>query len=193
METQEDQLKLKHEDRKERMRAYYQSNKARWRKYKEAIDSKLTEADREAIRERSREYHRAYYEANRDRIIARTSAYNRSNAAKHTEYRAAWYQANKGRIREQRRGHYHAVVKPKQKASKASSDFLTIREAVELLGAKLRTFREWVYRGQIESVRTPGGRFLLKRKYVEDLRNKVNHLPADIRKSLGLSTQEAVK
>lgn len=193
MEMNEEQSKQKHEERKAKMRAYYRSNKAKWRKYKESADSKLTDADRDTLRERSREYHRAYYQANRDHIIARTTEYQQQHADKFTKYRAAWFQANKERILEQRRGHYHAVVKPRQKAAKAGSEFLTLREAVDLLGAKLRTFREWVYRGQIESVRTPGGRYLLTREYVEDLRNNVEHLPADIRESLGLTNQETVE
>ena len=76
-------------------------------------------------------------------------------------------------------------------AAKASSTYVSPREAAEILGAKLRTFREWVYRGQIDAVRTPGGRYLLERQWAEELKQNVKHLPTEITKPLGLGEGES--
>ena len=90
----------------------------------------------------------------------------------------------------QKRRHYHAFEKPRQQEAKATSEFVTVSQAVELLGAKLRTFREWVYQGRIPAIKTPGGRFLLRRADVEEVRSSIEHIPEKIRKTLGLSKLE---
>jgi excisionase family DNA binding protein len=189
MDANQEQLKQKIESRKARKRAYYHLNKSKWKKYKESSKSKLTESEQEAIRERKREYSKAYYAKNRKKILARMVAYQQSRREQYAEYQAEWYQSNKKKIRERRKKYYHAVLKPRQQAAQAKSDFMTIRQAVDILKAKLPTFREWVYRGQIESVRTPGGRYLLSRETVIRIRDNIQHLPPEIRDCLGLTIQ----
>ena len=176
-----------HEDRKARMRAYYRANKDKWRKYNRDSVANLSDKEKESRREKHRQYDRAYYRANRERIIERTSQYQKKNREWSAAYRAEWYQKNKGKVAARRRHHYHTVVKQRQKADKEASEFLTVREAATLLGAKLRTFREWVYRGRIPAVKTPGGRWLLHRGVVEEIQANICHLPNDIRKRLGLA------
>lgn len=78
-------------------------------------------------------------------------------------------------------------MKPRQQEAKANSEFVTVSEAVEILGAKPRAFRTWVYQGQIKSVKTPGGRYLLRRADVEEIRSNIEHIPEKIRTALGLS------
>lgn len=183
-------MKALHEERKAKMRAYYRANKDKWKKYNREELTRMSDDEKEAYRQKQREYQRAYYQANRDRIIARTSQYHQDNADKSVTYRANWYQTNKARIAARRRYHYHIVVKPRQQAAKEASQFLSIREAVTLLGAKLRAFREWVYQGRIEAVRTPGGRYLLRRDDVEHIRANCRHFPSEIRERLGLDSKE---
>ncbi len=182
-------MKKEHDARKAKMRAYYQANKNKWKRYAKKARSKLTEADREKIRE----YKRAHYAANRERIIARTSGYQRKHAQWSKQYRADWYQANKKRVGERRKTYYHQVDKPRRIAAKSMASFMTVSEASELLGAKLRTFREFVYRGQIAAVRSPGGRYMIARQEVERLRDNIKHLPKEVRDQLGLEIKETSK
>lgn len=175
-----------HEERKARMRAYYRANKEKWRKYRCTARMRMTDAEQDKKKKKQREYSGSYYQAHRAGILARTTRYQKKNAVKFAAYRAEWHQENKRRVAERRRRHYHAVVKPRRQAAKAASEFLTIRDAVTLLGAKLRAFREWVYAGRIEAVKTPGGRYLIRRDSVERIRAELFHLPRRIKKQLGL-------
>ena len=179
-------LGVSHEERKARMREYYRKNKEKWQKYNRDAVARLSKAQQKARCKEQREYRRSYYQENRERIIARTARYQKERAKQCAAYRRKWHQENKPRIAAGRRRHYHAVVKPRKAAAKAKSEFLTVREAVTLLGAKLRAFREWVYAGRIQAVRTAGGRYLLRREYVEQLRTDALHLPKRIRERLGL-------
>lgn len=49
----------------------------------------------EEKRERRRAYCKAYYEKNKDAILARTSAYQKSNLARNRGYQKAWRDRNK--------------------------------------------------------------------------------------------------
>ena len=176
-----------HEERKARMRAYYRANRDKWKKYNRDALARMTEEERAADKERQRQQSRQYYEAHREEVIQRTAKYNEDHKDELVVYRSKWFQANKCRIAAGRRRHYHAVVKPRQQQAKETSEFVTVSQAVEILGAKLRTFREWVYQGRIAAIRTPGGRYLLHRADVEEIRSNIEHIPAKIRKTLGLS------
>lgn len=175
------------------MRAYYRKNKNKWRKYKRDVLTRMTKAEREAYRRKQREYSRRQYLKNRDKVRARTTRYKKKHAEWFTAYRAEWYQQNKKKVGERRRRHYHAVVKPRNKTAKAASEFVTLREAVTLLGAKLRPFRAWVYQGRIPAVRTPGGRYLFHRDEVERIRATCHHYPKEIRERLGLKPKGVCK
>lgn len=176
-----------HEERKARMRAYYQANKDKWQKYNRDALARMTDEERTAYKERQRQLSRRYYESHREEVIQRTSRYNEDHKDSLTIYRANWFQSHKSRIAAKRRRHYHAVVKPRQQQAKETSEFVTVSQAVAILGAKLRTFREWVYQGRIAAVRTPGGRYLLHRSDVEEIRENIEHIPEQIRNALGLS------
>lgn len=176
-----------HEEKKARMRAYYRANKVKWKKYNRDTLSRMSDDERAVHDEKQREYSRAYYEVHREEVIERTSKYQRDHKNEFVTYRAGWYQSNKRKIAAQRRKHYHKVVKPRQQEAKSHSEFVTVSEAVEILGAKLRAFRTWVYQGQIKSVKTPGGRYLLRRADVEEIRSNIEHIPEKIRTTLGLS------
>ena len=147
----------------------------------------MTDEQRTAYKERQRQYYRDHYDEHRVRVIQRTSQYNQDHKEQLTEYRAKWFQSNKQKIAARQRKHYHAVVKPRQQQAKETSEFVTVSQAVEILGAKLRTFREWVYQGRIAAIRTHGGRYLLRRLDVEEIRSNLEHFPKDIRETLGLS------
>lgn len=179
-----------HEQRKARMRAYYHKNKNKWRKYKRDALTRMTNAERDARREKRRAYHRAYYKKNREKIIARTVRYQHEHLEWFVAYRAEWHQTNKKRVAERRRRHYHKVVKHRNQVAKGRSPFVSVSEAVLLLGAKLRPFREWVYQGRIAAVRTPGGRYHIHRDEVERIRTTCHHLPPEIRNRLGLNSKE---
>lgn len=176
-----------HEEKKARMRAYYQANKDKWKKYNRDALARMSDDEKAAYNEKQREYSQSYYKAHREEVIKRTTQYQRDHKDKFVTYRAEWYQSNKGKIAAKRRQHYHKVVKARQQEAKAHSEFVTIREAVNILGAKLRTFREWVYQGRIESVKTPGGRYLLRRADVEEIQSNITHIPENIRTTLGLT------
>ena len=175
-----------HEEKKARMRAYYQANKDKWKKYNRDALARMSDDERAAYNEKQREYSKDYYKAHRKIIIERTTQYQQDHKDKYVTYRAEWFQSNKQKIAARRRLHYHKVVKPRRKESKAHSEFVTIREAVNILGAKLRTFREWVYQGRIPSVK-PGGRYLLRRADVEEIQSNIAHIPENIRTTLGLT------
>lgn len=183
----------KHEKRKARMRAYYYKNKDKWRKYKRDALTRMTKAEREAYRQRQREYSRKRYLKDREKVLKRTARYQKKHAEWFAAYRAEWYQKNKKKVAERRRRHYHSVVKQRNKAAKAASEFVTLREAVTLLGAKLRPFREWVYQGRIPAARTPGGRYLFHRDEVEYIRVMCHHYPKEIRDRLGLGVKGVCK
>jgi excisionase family DNA binding protein len=176
-----------HEEKKARMRSYYRANKHKWKKYNRDALARMTDEERTAYKERQSLLSRQYYEAHREEVIQRTSKYNEDHKDRLVVYRATWFQENKRRIAAQKRRHYHAVEKPRQQQAKATSEFVTVSQAVELLGAKLRTFREWVYQGRIPAIKTPGGRFLLRRADVEEIRSSIKHIPEKIRQTLGLS------
>lgn len=182
-----------HEQRKARMRAYYQENKDQWRKYNRDALARMTKTEREAHRQKQREYHRKRYLRDREKVVKRTTRYQKKYAEWFAAYRAEWHQKNKKKVNERRRLHYHAVVKPRNKAAKAASEFVTLREAVTLLGAKLRPFREWVYQGRIAAVRTPGGRYLFHRDEVDHIRATCHHYPKEIRDRLGLKPKGVCK
>ena len=179
------------EEEKARMRAYYHANKDKWKKYNGDALARMSDDERAAYNEKQRQYSRAYYEAHRIEIIERTSQYQRDHKDELVAYRADWFQSNKRKIAVQKRHYYHKVVKPRQQIAKANSEFVTISEAVKILGANLRAFRDWVYRGRIQSVKTPGGRYLLPRADVEEIRANIEHIPEKIRTTLGLSRKEA--
>lgn len=176
-----------HEEKKARMRAYYHANKDKWKKYKRDALARMSDDERAAYNEKQRKYSQDYYKAHRKKVLERTTQYQRDHKDKIVAYRAEWFQANKQKIAARRRLHYHKVVKPLRKEAKVHSEFVTIIEAVNILGAKLRTFREWVYQGRIESVKTPGGRYLLRRADVEEIQSNIAHIPEKIRTTLGLS------
>lgn len=176
-----------HDERKARMRAYYQANKNKWQKYNRDALARMTDEERTAYKERQRQLSRQYYEAHREEVIQRTSKYNENHKDDLVVYQAKWFQENKRQIAARKRRHYHVVVKPRQQQAKETSEFVTVSQAVIILGAKLRTFREWVYQGRIAAVRTPGGRYLLRRADVEEIRSSIKHIPEKIRKTLGLS------
>lgn len=176
-----------HEQKKARMRAYYQANKDKWKKYNREALARMTDEERTAYKERQRQLSRQYYEAHREEVIQRTSKYNENHKDDLVVYQANWFQANKRQIAARKRRHYHAVVKPRQQQAKETSEFVTVSQAVAILGAKLRTFREWVYQGRIAAIRTPGGRYLLRRVDVEEIRSNIEHIPEKIRETLGLS------
>lgn len=176
-----------HEERKARMRAYYQANKNKWKRYNSDALARMSDDERAEYEEKQREYARAYYAANRERVIERTTQYHKEHKEKFIAYRADWYQSNKRKIATRRRNHYHSVVKQRQQLAKSVSEFVTIREAALILGVKLRPLRESVYQGRIESVKTPTGRYFLHRNTVEEIRASVKHLPQKIRKKFGLS------
>jgi len=182
-----------HEEKKARMRAYYYANKVKWKKYNRETLSRMSDAERAVHDEKQREHSRAYYEAHREEVIKRTSQYQRDHKHEFVTYRAGWYQSNKNKIAAKKRKHYHKVVKPRQQEAKLNSEFVTISEAVEILEAKLRAFREWVYQGRIKSVKTPGGRYLLRRSDVEEIRSSMEHIPEKIRTTLGLSKKGHAK
>lgn len=169
------------------MRAYYYANKDKWKKYNREALARMTKKERAEFDKKQREYARDYYKVHREKVIERTTQYQQRNKEQFTEYRAAWYQDNKTKVAARRRQHYHKVVKPRQKKAKDNSEFVTISEAVKILGAKLSTFREWVYMGKINSVRSLGGRYLLRRADVEEIQSNIQHIPEKIRRSLGLS------
>lgn len=179
------------EEKKARMRAYYHANKDKWKKYNRDALARMSADERSAYNEKQREYSRDYYETHRNEIIERTTQYHRDHKEKFVTYRAEWYQSNKPKIAAQRRKHYHKVVKPRQREAKTNSEFVTISEAVKILGAKLRGFREWVYQGRIAAIKTPGGRYLLQRADVEEVRTNIKHIPEKIRTTLGLLRKEA--
>lgn len=52
-----------HEERKARMRAYYQANKDKWQKYNRDALARMTDEERTAYKERQRQLSRKYYEA----------------------------------------------------------------------------------------------------------------------------------
>ncbi len=175
-----------HEEKKARMRAYYEANKHKWKKYNREFLTRMTDEEWSAYKKRQRQLSRQYYEAHREEVIQRTSKYNENHKDDLVVYQAKWFQSNKQKIAARRRHQYHAVVKPRQQQAKETSEFVTVSQAVEILGAKLRTFREWVYQGRIPAVRTPGGRFLLRRADVEEIRSNIEHIPEKIRETLGL-------
>ena len=185
--------KTAHEQRKARMRAYYQKNKNQWRKYNRDALARMTKAEREDYRWRQKEYSRKQYLKTREKVLKRTTRYQKKHAKWFAAYRAEWHQKNKKKVAERRRRHYHAVVKQRSKAAKAASEFVTLREAVTLLGAKLRPFREWVYQGRIAAVRTPGGRYLFHRDELEHIRATCHHYPREIRERLGLKPEGVLK
>lgn len=175
------------EERKARMRAYYAANKHKWKKYNRETLARMSEDERAAYNEKQREYSREYYQKHREDVIERTSKYNEDHKDKLVEYRAKYFQTNKQKITARIRQHYRKVVKPRQKKAKETSEYVSISEAVAILGAKLRAFREWVYQGRIDAVRTPGGRYLLRRAEVEQIKTNIKHIPEKIRETLGLS------
>lgn len=187
------ETKAAHERRKARMRAYYRKNRDQWRKYNRDALARMTKAEREAYRLRQKEYSRKQYLKNREKVLKRTTRYQKKHAKWFAAYRAEWHQKNKKKVAERRRRHYHAVVKQRNKAAKAASEFVTLREAVTLLGAHLRPFREWVYQGRIPAARTPGGRYLFHRDEVEYIRVTCHHFPKEIRERLGLGVKGACK
>jgi len=180
------EVKTEHERRKARMRAYYQKNKNKWRKYNRDALARMTKAQREAYRAKQNEYSRKQYLKKREHVIERTTRYQQEHSDWFSAYRAEWHQQNKKKVAERRRRHYHTVVKLRNKAAKESSAFVTLREAVTLLGANLRPFREWVYRGRIPAVQTPGGRYVFHRDELEHIRAACHHYPKEIRQRLGL-------
>lgn len=176
-----------HEEKKARMRAYYRTNRDKWKKYNREALARMTDEERTAYKERQRQLSRQYYETHREEVIQRTSKYNEDHKDNLVTYQAKWFQENKRQIAAKKLRHYHAVVKPRQQQAKETSEFVTVSQAVAILGAKLRTFREWVYQGRIAAVRTPGGRYLLRRADVEEIHSNIEHIPEMIRKTLGLS------
>ncbi len=179
-----------HKQRKARMRAYYRKNRDQWRKYKREALARMSDDERDAHREQQRAYYRAHYAKNRQQIIARAARYQKEHAEWYAAYRAEWYQDNKTKVADRRRRHYHAVVKHRNKAVREKSPFVSVSEAVTLLGAKLRPFRNWVYEGRIAAVKTPGGRWLIHRDEVERIRSTCHHLPQEIQQRLGLNRRE---
>jgi excisionase family DNA binding protein len=179
-----------HEKRKARMRAYYRKNRDQWRKYSRDALARMSESERDAHREQQREYSRAHYSKNREQIMARTARYQKEHAEWFAAYRAEWRRKNKEKVAECQRRHYHNVIKHRDQVAKGRSPFVSVGEAVSLLGAKLRPFREWVYQGRIAAVRTPGGRYHIHRDEVERIRTTCHHLPPEIRKRLGLNLKE---
>jgi excisionase family DNA binding protein len=175
------------EERKARMRAYYRANRDKWKKYNREALARMTDEERTAYKQRQRQLSRQYYEVHREEVIQRTSKYNESHKDNLAAYQAKWFQENKRKIAARKRRHYHAVVKPRQQQAKETSEFVTVSQAVAILGAKLRTFREWVYQGRIAAVRTPGGRYLLRRADVEEIMENIEHIPEKIRNALGLT------
>jgi excisionase family DNA binding protein len=169
------------------MRAYYYKNRDKWRKYNRDALARMSDSERDAHREQQRAYYRAHYAKHREQIIARTARYQKEHAEWFAAYRAEWYQDNKTRVADRRRRHYHAVVKHRNKAAREKSPFVSVSEAVALLGAKLRPFRNWVYEGRIAAVKTPGGRYLIHRDEVERIRETSRHFPRQIQEQLGLN------
>lgn len=174
------------EEKKARMRAYYRANRHKWKKYNSDRLARMSDSERAAFEAKQREYGRTHYKANRNAVIKRTSQYNQDHKEQMTLYRAEYFQTNKKTITARQRQRYHEVVKPRMQREKALSIFVSVSQAAEILGAKLRTFREWVYQGRIAATRTPGGRYLLRRADVEEILSKIDHIPEKIRKTLGL-------
>lgn len=174
-------------ERKARMRAYYAANKHKWKKYNRDTLTRMSEDERTAYNEKQREYAREYYQKHREEVIERTSQYNENHKDKLVDYRAKYFQLNKQKITARQRQHYHKVVKPRQQKAKETTEYVSVSGAVAILGAKLRAFREWVYQGRIDAVRTPGGRYLLRRADVEQIKANTKHIPEKIRMILGLS------
>jgi len=174
------------EERKARMRDYYRKNKDKWKKYNRDRLTRMSEDERESYRERQKVLSREYYEAHRAEVIERTSQYQKEHREELVPYRAKYFQENKTQIRERQNKHYHAVVKDRKRKAMETSEFVSISEAVAILGAKLRGFRELVYRGEFEAHRTAGGRYKLRRADVLDLQRNIRHLPENVRRSLGL-------
>lgn len=181
------------EKRLRRMRAYYQKNKNKWQAYKRMPLTQLPEGEREKRRRKNHAHYRRHYLANREAILSRTRTYHQSDVSRWAAYQAAWYQQNRPAVADRRRRHYHEVATPRLKAAKANAEFVSIRQAVELLGANLSAFRRWVYEGRIPATRTPGGHYLLRRKFVEDIKAQCQHFPTKHRKNLGLNRQGGVK
>lgn len=53
-------------------------------------------------------YDPTYYQANKERIIERQTAYNKANKEKYKAHKAEWYQANKETILAKQRAYYRA-------------------------------------------------------------------------------------
>lgn len=177
------------EEKKAKMRAYYQKNKSKWKKYKRERAKRMSRGQKEALHERQREYSRAWYQQHRDEVLARTSQYQKVHAKKMAAYRANWYQQNKARVAARRRQHYHAVVKVRDQVAKHDQMFLSLKAAAALLDANYEKFRDWVYEGNCEAMRTSGGQYRLHRNVVERLQANGHHLPLEIRKRIGLRSK----
>ena len=171
-----------HKDRKkETQEAWNEANQARMEEYrqqwfqqnKERIREKLANLPievQERRKEKQREYSRQAYQRKRDEILARTKQYNKRHKAKLQVYQARWRQEKKSHINQRRKRHYHNVVKPREKARLATSEYIKVSDAAAMLNVPIRAFRAWVYEGRIESIQSPTGRYLLRREKVEAIR-----------------------
>lgn len=101
---------LTEEEKKNKKKEYYESNKDHLKEYKH----EYYKANEEQEKTRSREWYKKnvhhakershnYYEANKDQIKQRSSEYYQANKDRCKEYHKTYAQANKDRIREYKR------------------------------------------------------------------------------------------
>jgi len=137
-------------------------------------------------KEKQREYSRRSYLKNKDKIRKRSRKRQLDDSLKYAEYQASWFQRNKDKVKERRRNHYHTVVKERKQKSLENSQYVGVTKAAEMIGAKLRTFRQRVYNGDIPATKVAGGYWKMRRIDVEELIKSIPDMPIETKIFLGL-------
>src|SRR5204862_1708906 len=67
-----------------------------------------------------------------------------------------------------------------------TDNMLSVRAAAKLLGVSYPTLKQWIYKGKLRSVKTPGGHHRIPRSEIDRLTGSRTTAPSGRRKPLGL-------
>lgn len=117
---------------------------------------------RTAKREKRRPYKQAYYQANREKMLARSKAYNKANRKKLQVYRKAHYQANRERYLKHSKEYYEAKRRaeerervdtvPRGTASLGGFSSYSAHELARVCGVSKGTAQRWRKTGEAPAV-----------------------------------------
>ena len=116
--------------------------------------------------EAEKQWHRDNYQKNRGKILERQKKTNAGRRDQIHAYGKKWAAEHREHINAKVRERY-PKIKQAEKERLAESDMIGPTEAAKMVGISLRSFRQWVTDGRIESTLSPTGRRVIKRSSIQ--------------------------